>query len=93
MTRRIALIVGYDRTAYAGWQRQINAWPLAGVEERISRLAGRTTTVTGASRTDAGVHALAQTVHFDTDCHIWWKKFSYALNTMLPDDVRVRRIL
>lgn len=91
MTRRIALIVEYDGTAYAGWQRQINALGVQQVlEERISRLAGRTTTVTGASRTDAGVHALGQTVHFDTDCRIPAEKFSYALNTMLPDDVRVR---
>lgn len=92
MTRRIKLIVEYDGTNYAGWQRQINAPTVQQVlEERLAKLTGAPVSLTGASRTDAGVHALGQTAHFDTQCRIPGEKFSFALNTMLPADVRVRR--
>lgn len=86
------MIVEYDGTAYAGWQRQENAITVQQrLEEAIRRLTGESSlTVTGASRTDAGVHALGQNVHFDTQSRIPADKFSFALNTMLPDDIRVR---
>ena len=88
---RIKLIVEYDGTNYAGWQRQINAVSVQQrLEEALSRLTKVPVTVTGASRTDAGVHALGQTVHFDTESRIPADKYSYALNTMLPADIRVR---
>ncbi len=51
---------------------------------------GRALAVTGASRTDAGVHALGQVAHFDTAARIPGDKFSFALNTLLPPDIRVR---
>ena len=47
------------------------------------------TGVTGASRTDAGVHALGQVAHFDTSSRIPGDKFCFALNTVLPEDIRV----
>ncbi len=91
MTRRIRMTVEYDGTAYAGWQRQINAMSVQQrLEEALSKLTGEETGVTGASRTDAGVHALGQVVHFDTASRIPGDKFSFALNTMLPPDIRVR---
>lgn len=91
MARRIKMIVEYDGTGYSGWQRQINAPSVQQtLEEAIRKLTGEPIGVTGASRTDAGVHALGQTVHFDTTRRIPGEKFSYALNTMLPDDIRVR---
>ena len=91
MTRRIRLIVEYDGTGYSGWQRQSNAISVQQVlEEDLRQLTGeQTLTVTGASRTDAGVHALGQNVHFDTESRIPADKFCFALNTMLPDDIRV----
>lgn len=89
--RRIRLTIEYDGTNYAGWQRQSNALAVQQVvEEALARLTGETVTVHGASRTDAGVHALGQSAHFDTDSRIPGEKFSYALNTMLPPDIRVR---
>ena len=89
--RRIHLIIEYDGTRYAGWQRQANALAVQQVvEEAVSRLVGATTGVTGASRTDAGVHALGQSAHFDTESRIPADKFSFALNTMLPPDIRIR---
>lgn len=89
--RRIQLIVEYDGTNYAGWQRQINALAVQQVlEETLSHLTHESIVVHGASRTDAGVHALGQSCHFDTVSHIPGDKFSYALNTMLPPDIRIR---
>ena len=90
--RRIHLIVEYDGTNYAGWQRQANALAVQQVvEEALTKLTQTPVTITGASRTDAGVHALGQTVHFDTESRIPAEKFAYALNTMLPADVRIRK--
>ena len=90
--RRIHLIVEYDGTNYAGWQRQSNALAVQQVlEETLGRLTGERIVLHGASRTDAGVHALGQSAHFDTESRIPGKKFSYALNALLPHDIRVRR--
>ena len=90
--RRIQLTVEYDGTNYAGWQRQSNALAVQQViEEALSRLTGERVVVHGASRTDAGVHALGQCAHFDTNSRIPGEKFSYAVNTMLPPDIRIRR--
>ena len=88
---RILLTLEYDGTAYAGWQRQENALAVQQVvEEAVSKLVGKRTVLFGASRTDAGVHALGQRAHFDTDSRIPPDKYAYALNTMLPRDIRVR---
>ncbi|MBE5801275.1 MAG: tRNA pseudouridine(38-40) synthase TruA [Clostridiales bacterium] len=89
-THRVLIRVSYDGTAYAGWQRQQNALAVQQVlEEALSKLTGETITVTGSSRTDAGVHALGQCVHFDTCSRIPADKYPFALNTCLPADIRV----
>ena len=88
--RRIHLIVEYDGTDYAGWQRQSNAMTVQErLEQAVKKLTGETVCVSGASRTDAGVHALGQSAHFDTQSRIPADKFSFALNTILPPDIRV----
>ena len=90
MTRRYLLTVAYDGTAYCGWQAQKNGPSVQDtLEAALSRLLGTFTRVTGASRTDAGVHALGQRAHFDADTRIPPDKLPFALNTMLPPDVRV----
>lgn len=89
--RRIQLIVEYDGTNYAGWQRQKNAMSVQQmVEDTLSKLTKEKIVIHGASRTDAGVHAQGQSAHFDTESRIPADKFSYALNTMLPPDIRIR---
>ena len=89
--KRILLTVEYDGTAYAGWQRQINGLAVQQVlEEALASACGHPVTVTGASRTDAGVHALDQKAHFDTGSSIPPDKFAFVLNTMLPPDIRIR---
>lgn len=89
--RRIRLTVEYDGGGYSGWQRQRNAVSVQQrLEEALFRITGERAAITGASRTDAGVHALSQVAHFDTLSRIPADKFSYALNTKLPPDIRVR---
>ena len=90
MTRRYLLTVAYDGTAYCGWQAQKNGPSVQDtLEAALSRLLGTFTRVTGASRTDAGVHARGQRAHFDAETGIPAEKMPFALNTMLPPDVRV----
>jgi tRNA pseudouridine38-40 synthase len=90
-THRIRLILEYDGTAYAGWQRQENALAVQQVvEEKWTKLTGERLAFTGSSRTDAGVHAMGQNVHFDTASKIPPDKIAFALNTLLPADIRVR---
>ena len=89
--KRILLTVEYDGTAYAGWQRQLNGLAVQQVlEEALAAACGHPVTVTGASRTDAGVHAIDQKAHFDSDCTIPPDKYAFVLNTMLPPDIRIQ---
>mgnify|MGYP000853818758 CR=1 FL=1 len=88
--RRVLLTISYDGTAYVGWQRQLNGVAVQQrVEEALFALTNEHTPVTGASRTDAGVHALGQCAHFDTKSTIPADRFPFALNTHLPPDIKV----
>ncbi len=90
-TRRILLRVAYDGTNYHGWQVQPNAKTIEGELNRIlTQLTGEEIQVTGASRTDAGVHALGNVAVFDTLSRIPGEKFSYALNQRLPEDIVIQ---
>lgn len=85
---RIAAILEYDGSNFSGWQRQSNARSVqASVEDALSKVANEPVTVTVAGRTDAGVHALAQVIHFDTTAarngHSWVR----GAISNLPDDV------
>ena len=85
---RVLLTLSYDGTAYAGWQRQENAVAVQQrVEEALRRLTGEPIVITGASRTDAGVHALGQRAHFDTESRIPPEKYPYD-QYLLPRDIR-----
>ena len=90
-TRRILLRVAYDGTNYHGWQMQPNAATIEGELNRVlTQLTGEEIQVTGASRTDAGVHALGNVAVFDTASRIPAEKFSYALNQRLPEDIVIQ---
>lgn len=90
--RRFVLVCEYDGTAYCGWQRQINGPSVQqALEEALARLTGESVTVTGSSRTDAGVHAMGLCAHFDSATRIPPDKLAFALNTMLPPDIRIRK--
>ena len=89
--KRIKLIVAYDGTNYHGWQVQENGITVEEVLNRtISELVQEKICVIGASRTDAGVHALGNVAVFDTESRIPGEKFSFALNQRLPDDIRIQ---
>ena len=90
--RRIRLTVAYDGTGYHGWQIQNNAVTVESELNRaLSGLLGSRVQVIGASRTDAGVHALGNIAVFDTDSPLPPEKYSYALNQRLPEDIRIQR--
>ena len=90
--RRIKLIVAYDGTKYSGWQVQNNADTIEGrLNAALSSICGENIRVIGASRTDAGVHALGNIAVFDTESRIPAEKFAYALNARLPEDIVVQK--
>ena len=89
--KRIKLVVAYDGTNYCGWQVQPNGETIEGVLNRaLSELLGEDIKVTGASRTDSGVHSLGNVAVFDTETRIPPEKISYALNQRLPEDIVVQ---
>ena len=86
------LTVAYDGTNYHGWQYQNNGKTIEGeLNKALSSLLQKNIEVIGASRTDAGVHAMCNAAVFDSDAGIPAEKYSYALNQMLPDDIRIRK--
>ncbi len=88
--QRIKMIVEYDGSAYHGFQRQINAHTIqAEIEQSIYNLNGERVSITAAGRTDAGVHALGQVIAFNTGSSIPPERWAMALNTKLPDDIRI----
>jgi len=87
---RICLTLQYHGAAYNGWQVQPGKPTLqAALEKALSRIAGVPTAVVASGRTDAGVHALAQVVHFDTQRQLPAATWPKALNANLPDDMTV----
>lgn len=90
--KRILLTVAYDGTGYSGFQAQKSGVPT--IERELNRalteLTGVETEVSGASRTDAGVHALCNLAVFDTESRIPPEKFANALNVRLPEQICVQ---
>ncbi len=98
--QKYAAILAYKGTRYCGWQTQTGSG--AGtdpsiqttIQEAIHRMTGETVSVVGSGRTDAGVHAVAQVAHFTLKKKVWepWILFR-GLNTHLPKDIRVRKVV
>ncbi len=89
--KRVKLIVAYDGTNYCGWQVQPNGLTIAEVlNHHLSELLGEEIHVIGASRTDSGVHADGNVAVFDTSARMPAGRISYALNTRLPEDIRIQ---
>ncbi len=90
--KRVMLEVAYDGTEYCGWQIQQNGETVEGVLTReLTRILGAEIKITGASRTDAGVHAMGNICVFDTESEIPADKFCYVLNRSLPEDIVIQR--
>ncbi|WP_242839509.1 tRNA pseudouridine(38-40) synthase TruA [Butyrivibrio sp. NC2002] len=90
--RRIFLEIAYDGTCYHGFAFQDNEKTIEGtIIDAIEQLTGEKTEVIGASRTDTGVHAYCNVAVFDTGSSIPPERFSNALNTKLPADIRITK--
>jgi tRNA pseudouridine38-40 synthase len=87
---RIALGIEYDGTDFLGWQRLSHGRTIQGaVESALSFVANETIEVTCSGRTDAGVHARCQVVHFDTQAQRTERSWKLGANSRLPDSVAV----
>lgn len=88
--KRVMLTVAYDGTFYHGWQQQDGERTIESeLNSALKIITGENINVSGASRTDAGVHAKGNLCVFDTEARMPGDKFSYALNTHLDEDIRV----
>lgn len=91
---RYFLECAYLGECYSGWQRQPNANSVqAVVESALSTMLGAETTLTGAGRTDAGVHARFMPAHFDSAVQLDTGELLHRLNRFLPEDISILRIV
>lgn len=93
MTRNIKITIEYDGTQYKGWQIQPGLPTIQqALENGVFRLVQTKTPVTGAGRTDSGVHALGQVANFKTDSQLTLDIFQKGLNRFLPLDIRIMKV-
>ena len=87
---RVALGVEYDGCSFNGWQSQANGRTVQDtLQNALGLISGEAVSITAAGRTDAGVHALEQVIHFDTEVHRPLTAWVRGANTLLPDSVAV----
>lgn len=92
--KKLLLTISYDGTDYHGWQIQPNGITVQEVvENSLERLLGKKTSVTGCSRTDAGVHAKEFCLHLLCEDNIPEKAFLIGLNSILPNDISVKNCM
>ncbi len=88
--KRILIKIAYDGSNYFGWQKQAGKPTIQGeIEKALEILLAHPCEVFGSGRTDAGVHALGQTAHFDMDINIPVSKLADVINNLLPDDISI----
>jgi tRNA pseudouridine38-40 synthase len=91
MQRNFKLVIEYDGTAYHGWQRQKEVSTVQEtIETALRTMTGRSVTVAGSGRTDAGVHALNQVATFFVETELTPDIFTRGLNSLLPGDIVVK---
>ncbi len=91
--RNIKLTIEYDGTNYHGWQIQPRMETIQGViQVKLSMITKADVTLYGAGRTDAGVHALCQVANFKTGSRMTPAEFKLALNSVLPNDIVIKRV-
>lgn len=87
----VKLVVEYDGTCYAGWQRQPDHPTIqAAIEQAIRQVSHASVSIIGAGRTDAGVHAIGQAASFRTEVDWPASNWMRALNAVLPKDIAIR---
>ena len=88
--KRVALLVQYDGSNYSGWQRQKNAITVQEIlEKALFKITHHVVKTFAAGRTDSGVHASGQVVHFDINYVIPGNRYSDVLNNLLPSTIRI----
>ncbi len=88
---RYKLLIAYDGTNFSGWQVQPGVVTIQELlQSALSRLLQAPTFATGSGRTDAGVHALGQVAHFNSETPLNPDRFTYSLNGLLPKEIRIR---
>ena len=93
MAKRYFVTLSYDGTNYHGWQVQPNGISVQGELQRVlSTLLRQEIAITGAGRTDAGVHARVMVAHFDYEGEVDCKQLAYKMNRMLPKDIAVSKV-
>ena len=91
---RYFIEISYLGTNYHGWQSQPNAITIQEIIENcLSKILNNPVTLVAAGRTDAGVHAKQMYAHFDSDMKINDKKFEYKVNSFLPKDIAVKKLI
>ena len=84
------MIIQYDGTDFSGWQKQKQVKTVQEtLEDKLEELSSENIKTFAAGRTDAGVHAAGQVVHFDTESVIPSNRWANALNGRLPDSIRI----
>jgi len=90
--KNFRLTIEYDGTRFCGWQRQKSDRTVQGViEAALGVMTGRSVTLIGSGRTDSGVHALGQVANFACETELTAAVFERGLNSLLPEDVVIRR--
>ena len=91
--RNSRIVVEFEGTRYLGWQRQDQGPSIQqALEEAVARITGQKTAVIGASRTDAGVHALGLVANFRVESDMEASRFQKGLNAVLPPDIAIREL-
>ena len=89
--RNIKLIIEYDGKGFNGWQKQPNKPNIQGeIENAIERITGERVELYASGRTDAGVHAIAQTANFKTNSNIPIEKLCLAINSQLKKSIVIK---
>ena len=90
---RFFITLSYDGTRFHGWQIQPNGISVQGELQRgLSLLLRQDIVVTGAGRTDAGVHASMMVAHFDYEGELDCRQLAYKLNKLLPQDIAIQKV-
>lgn len=91
---RYFIYLSYDGSRYHGWQRQPNAITVQQeIERGLTTILRHDVVITGAGRTDTGVHARVMTAHFDVDTAIDHAEVGFRLNRLMPPDIAIHRIV
>lgn len=93
MSQNYKLEIAYDGTNYGGWQVQPNVLSIQSVlENALQTILRQEISLIGSGRTDAGVHAIGQIAHFRYSNEIDIPRLFYSLNTLIPEEIRIRGI-